>query len=873
MKKSGLLLVICVLTLAAQSVRAQYYSVNVDPQTIAAMSEAFAVESANEAVNNENLQKIADAYKAASIASSGIFAAKYLDRKALTDITPWKNKDENYYYKRIYKLVRNRIIPKTITVASMLMKDPSTAIYWGGYLLKICDDVKSLCQQFESIVTNSSLSFKDIAFLEIKDELAQIFDLQKLGDVDWKVIFDDLSSQVEGAFSSENIKSDLDVLLNKGVGLATAGVNNAIQEISTASIFSDTFEGSLSKVTNVVNTYKDLYDQYKNHTGEKLLSLIGGEAAVENLFNISDYNMTRWITDYASSANGDYYTLEVSIVRSYDELETLYEFHPSQNINVITGSLVGLDTWNSISEKGKAERLALAQDFVLECVSDQSGWSLSKINELNASQSDYVYSIVTTPYINTTDIVEDGTHYVYLSCDVKVIRNGGKKEVVYSEVYDSYSMDWNSFINTIQKRRDIYDDLAGADGTEDAEAHSYAYTLVYGEKHYYQASDEKRLAGTSMVTIKAHCSGGSDIASGSTSYKCSECGSSVSAHTRQCVMATTLTGEQGVDVSSLQTQLTEAENLIVSIKSQLSALQARQSEISNLLKETTSTEEVDALQAEFQSNKSQIASLQQQLSETQQKVNDTNAAIKEANESESVQTDDYHRIPHIMNELQTNFNLSWKDAGSWNGNSFVRTATMGGLDGVITFTADVSIIRKPKYFLGIKIHRAIVGISWKLQGNYSETTILETIKFDNSSDDQSSRSKQVNERLSYWAQQYPECDIKLDYLEETPPEDDTSDVYHLLWASDRLEIARSIMARLANIYTGLVHLEKYLHYKHDIIDWLKDLSAPVNPYQGRRSSTIQRSHRRWMHNSGSKFFKREEENDNSEENDSSQNNV
>jgi hypothetical protein len=58
-----------------------------------------------------------------------------------------------------------------IVCAQLMIEDPSTAIYWGSYLLKTCDDVKSLCQQFESIVTNSTLSFNDIAFLEIAEEL------------------------------------------------------------------------------------------------------------------------------------------------------------------------------------------------------------------------------------------------------------------------------------------------------------------------------------------------------------------------------------------------------------------------------------------------------------------------------------------------------------------------------------------------------------------------------------------------------------------------------------------------------------------------------------------------------------------------------
>ena len=39
---------------------------------------------------------------------------------------------------------------------------------------------------------------------------------------------------------------------------------------------------------------------------------------------------------------------------------------------------------------------------------------------------------------------------------------------------------------------------------------------------------------------------------------------------------------------------------------------------------------------------------------------------------------------------------------------------MADVGGEVKFVASVSLVRKPKYFIGIKIHRAIIGISWKL---------------------------------------------------------------------------------------------------------------------------------------------------------------
>ena len=73
-------------------------------------------------------------------------------------------------------------------------------------------------------------------------------------------------------------------------------------------------------------------------------------------------------------------------------------------------------------------------------------------------------------------------------------------------------------------------------------------------------------------------------------------------------------------------------------------------------------------------------------------------------------------------------------------------------------------------------------------------------------------------------------------------------MYHLLWSSDRLEIAREVDSRLTKIYADLVSLEKMMHYKRSIIDVLKDVLPPIDDDQGRRLSLVEECHDRWMEN-------------------------
>ena len=206
-----------------QSVHAQYYSVNYDTRTVAAMVAAFGTEAVAEEYYREQVDDILKHYTAAEVAAAGIFASKFLEHKALTDLGIWNSRTENYYYRRIYRMVAEKIMPKIWVVAKQMLHSPQTAIYWGSYLMKICDDTKSLCMQFESVVTNSTLTFSDIAFLEINPDIAPLLKLSEAGNIDWQRIMDDLA-HVPNRFTRENLQNDLDNLYNMGVGLATAGI-------------------------------------------------------------------------------------------------------------------------------------------------------------------------------------------------------------------------------------------------------------------------------------------------------------------------------------------------------------------------------------------------------------------------------------------------------------------------------------------------------------------------------------------------------------------------------------------------------------------------------------------------------------------------
>ena len=825
------LFIIILFVCAAVPTTAQYYSVNYDKRTVAEMTAAFSSEAATEAYYAEQVAKIREYYQAAEVAAAGIFTSKFLDRRALTDLGLWTSSTENYYYRRIYNMVSAKIMPKIWTVAGMMLRSPQNALYWGSYLYKVCEETKTLCYQFESIVTNSRLSFRDIAFLEINQELAAILKLSELGDVDWKNLLDNFSD-IGSNFTKDNLKADIDNLYAMGVSLASAGAGNAVSSIVGNSNFNGTLMDKTSSVIEIAENTYDLYNDLSTNADNTLLQFVGGQEGIANLFSLSNYNTTAWITDYAREGMGQYYTQRWYIYSVDQGSEKLCDYYPPTDDDAI---LYG-DHWYRISTTDPDFYPSSSQrEAALQNSENHAGWSRSCVQQLNNSNDGYNYNI---SYYSSAYILskkKSGQYAKAYAYEIHVTKSWYRQEVKYEDVFDSYSMDMATFRAGLNARLADYND------NEDA----IRYYIGSDSKRYYQATNAEKMAGCETATISVTCHDGTKLGEGSTQYKCSQCGGSVNAHTKQCSMATTITSES-VNTSEIDAKIAETESRIASIDTEIARLEA---ENSNLLKQiqTSSVEDAARYRQQYNANKDRISALKSEKSAAEKELADYNQAKQEAVDGENAATDDYYRIPAIMQDCKNAYNLSWNGAGAWEGNTFVRTASMPNINGTITFKATISIARKPKYFLGIKIHRAIVQISWTLTTEYSDTQVVAVINLDPSKTDQE-KADEVNAKLSEIAREYPSCEPTVEYAKSSPVEsDDTEDTYHLLWTSDRLDIARQIDSRLTKIYADLVSLEKMMHYKHSIIDILRSI-APLDTDQGRRLTLIERCRKRWLRN-------------------------
>ena len=830
MKRLLLILTIASVTLC-QTVHAQYYSVNYDTRTVAAMVAAFGTEAVAEGYYREQVDDILKHYTAAEVATAGIFAAKFLEHKALSDLGIWNSRTENYYYRRIYRMVAEKIMPKIWVVAKQMLHSPQTAIYWGSYLMKVCDDTKSLCMQFESVVTNSTLTFSDIAFLEINPEIAPLLKLSETGNIDWQRMMDNFA-RIPGNFTHENLKSDLDNLYNTGVGLATAGIANLGDALLQSSSFHDLLGGKVEEIGNLYEHYGSLFEQAEHDIGGLLIDMVGGPDNVAGLFNFSNYNLTAWMTDYLDEAMGNYYTQRWYIARRDQGSVSLCDYYPPTDDNSILngGAWVRFNTSDPNFYPDASQR-----EQVLANSEGYAGWSRNRVQQLNNQNDGFSYSINywMSAYIISKKNKQTKKAYAY---EIHVSKNWNKEEVVYEEVFDSYSMDLNTFRAQLNVR------LAEFNENEDG----YTYYISSGARNYYQATDAAKLKGCESVTISVTCSDGVTLGQGSTQYKCRKCGSSLNAHTKECAMQTSVT-ENNLDLSELDALLNEANSQAANLEAQIGTLE---NENAVLLKKisTASIEDAAAYRQQYNANKTRIDRLKGELAEWKKKQSDYAQAKSEAADDNSVATDDYYRIPAIMQDCKAAYGLTWQDGGSWNGYSYVRKATMPNINGIITFKATVSIARKPKYFLGIKIHRAIIQIQWELTSVYTDTHVADVLTLDPGLSD-AEKTKLVNDRIAEIAREHPSCKITTEYARSTPLEETPSgDVYHLLWSSDRLEIAREVDSRITRIYADLVSLEKMMHYKRSILDVMKDVQLGLDTDEGRRLTLVEECHDRWVEN-------------------------
>ena len=842
------IIVLILMSAVIQTVSAGWHNINVDFTTITAMGTAYGVEGAEEGNTATALDSIFQHYKSGSIAMAGIFVSKKNDRDAMRNPGLFAS-EENYYYKRIYSLVKDGIMPKFITVAAQFLKYPENALYWGPYLLKTTSNVENLCKEFELVATNGKLSFKDIKFLVISDDLKKLFDLAQLGNVDWKALLDKL-----GDFGKDLSKDDLKKdMKHFGDVIASAGQQTVDANLEKASKIGNIFHSSTDSIWMMYDKFRDTYEQVKNGANVKdlLMQVIvtPDAAGVARLFKIDDYNLTGYITNYLKELKGQYYTQRWYIYTEDSGTKVICTYKPDSYED--RNDSRWNTAWNHyISPKDNeyCHSLTTAEkNEIKNKANSLSGWNQEKVNVYNQNNPGHTCSITYT--LNHEDRRESYKHgwgsthhkrHCFYSYSVKVVDSWYIKQEVYEETFDSQSMDKETFEAKLKARLKSYNDNLDPND----ENYGMVYKLGSDAPRFYTMADEKKLEGCNTVSFVANCSGGANLGEGSFNWKensKSQKGS-LTEQSKQFAMANNPDqSSDGGDKELLQ-QKQQYTDEVNSLKKQISANDKKQQDLIDRIraaKQANNYPLANQLQKEYDSLDATNAQLQNQLSVAQNNLNQTNQALTEYYNDMSDNLDGAYRIPSNMRELQAMYKLQWQDEGEWvNGSdeyTFVRHAYCPSAKANVTYTAVLKLARKPKYFLGIRIHRPILSVDFTLSGNSSAENVVEVMKLDMNKTEKE-RTEEVNKRLKELMEDMPDCSISIryEYSNKVDTSDDESDnSIHLLWASDRLDIARDVEYQLTEIYSQLVFLEHVMQARQSLLDFLKHQILDVVTRSGR----------------------------------------
>ena len=841
-----ILLILPVTSMSAQS----YHAINIDAKTVAAMTAAYAIEEETERKTASDVDSILGHYTKASLSTAGIYLSKLKDRNAMREVGVFGS-DENYYYQRILYLVKDGIMPKFIVVAAKMVKQPDNALYWGPYLFKTTKNVEQLCKQFELVVTNGKLSFKDVTFLVINEKLQKVFDLARLGNVDWKELLEKVGDfNIKAA--KEDIKNDIGKL---GGVLATAGKGVVDSNMRDFSAIGRIFKSKPSEIYQLYKTFRSKYESIRNAGNVKaiLMGVIGSNStdAVSRLFQVDNYSITGYVSNYIKELQGQHYKQRWYIYSEDNGQKVLATYQPSHPSH--TNNSDHWDKWlfkENYMESHTPDypQLSTSEYNQLKVAAETAtAWNSTRKAEFERSNPGHTIALKyeTASYTYSHDkgggLFKRSKHWrgkhwtVYMT----VTDSWNIRREVHEESFDSESMDEETFKKRMESQLKYWNSLE----SDKPASQRVTYKLGNDARKYYTIADENKMKGCNSVVFLAKCDDGATLAEGSFNWKENgnqgnhlEDPKSKNFALDKTQVSTNGANELQQKKKGCQDEIKSLENQIRSMDKQMSSLISQM----NQAKMAHDNNKVATLRAQYDTVSNNQAALKRQLSQVQSNLAQIDNAIAEYYKDLNEDNGSPYRINSNMRELESLFQLSWRDAGEWvNGDgqyTFVRHAYCAQVKSQVTYTAVLKLQSKPKHFLGIRIHRAILSVDYKLSAAYSAENVIETMNLDMSLSEKE-RAAKVNERQKQLMEDMPDCSITVRYnYAKNMPNEEGSDAIHLLWASDRLDVARDVEYQLSVIYSQLVLLEKVMNDRQTIKDFLTN--QLLNPITRKSRGTI-----------------------------------
>ena len=817
-----LVVIIFSLLLSLTESTAAYVHVDYDYEGATLAEAAYQSLAKAENLNVQSIVDILDHYTSAEVASAGIWLSKFLERKALKDEMIFSSA-ENHYYKVILFLVEKRITPRIIRIGSELLRYPEQFLYWGPFLFKTCEDVMNLCAQFEAIVTNGKKGFSGVNFVQLSPALQEYFDFSRLGNVNWQQVWDRITDFPTPRW--EDFREDFKELFGKvsPVNLAIAGEEDIR---GRASHIFDKFAEAPESIPDLFDQVQEAFHEVASGAAVKgiLEGVIGDlkdSLAFERLFDIGSYNVGSYINNYISQLKGQFYTQRWYIYHLKEGSGSSPQEQPSYYLQDYSIVLVrGGSEVSVLYHQIYDSRSGDLDDFMKEF--DR------KYNELY-----HVY----LPFGTLTK--KAGEKQVYY-LPVTTVPSDDEKIIDYEDLFDSrtsheavFEKEFEQRRRTLEKDQEVSDPLM-----------LVRYYIGKDEKHYYEleSSATVRNAGTASFTVTCHDQ--VELAKGGFNFKVNE-RYNESKMNEYAYPKGLIPEKKPEDTSIWEEKIEEYEKQIRENEELISEYQYQAKELLAIADTTTNATERKNLEKQA----SDLTKQANKLIEANVRLQDSLKEVQDIYDKYQVDyaddLDGPYRIPTLENDLAGDFRLHWDAAGTWSGHTYTRPAHIVGMANGVRFIAEVSRKRREMRFLGIRYHRAIIGVEFRLVSETETSEIVDVIKLTDDMDDQE-KADLINSRRHEIQQEFPRCNVQVVKSEKDGIEQETTDdPPHLLWMSDRVALARFVEYRLRQIDGQLSFIERNLHVKKSVLaDFKKAFMHGVPRW--RTSTPAGAAFQRWM---------------------------
>lgn len=411
------------------------------------------------------------------------------------------------------------------------------------------------------------------------------------------------------------------------------------------------------------------------------------------------------------------------------------------------------------------------------------------------------------------DFSQDGRRNVYYK-ERWFITDG--RNVVYEDWYDSYTMNESTFQQIMENKLQEFND-------PDRSPLEPPYYIDRDQRTEYTKTDELMMEGVNQAIFTVRCDDGGNMAEGDYTFKVNPRHDPLDEKSKDYAMATSL--EENTTESS---DRATCEDKVSYWQGEYDTYSAEYDALD---------EKIDDLYAAY--NDGQMTyNGQDILTAINGLATDRTAAgrkrdaagdslnvwsnVYEELMGDLVDDGDIFRIPHIMNMYQGLFSLRWLDSGHWEGYTWVRRAYVPSADVEVTLKVELKRARGESVFLGIRYHRSQITMDYKLTYESESENVVEYLDLDPSKSEADNRGI-ILDRQNFWQNEFPDCTVEVDTRQQDAVKDSINDHrVHLLWASDRIRVARAINAKLELIYARLQVMERVLLTSKSLVNRVRD---------------------------------------------------